>query len=138
MILREDKLKEIILKYEIPFNMIQSVKDIFNFCHYIDEKKFDEIIKYLKQRAVNDCYNFPPTDERFKKENCYDWTFYLEEYSYYIRYVLRGKGMSWMDGRKRLFPNDVFDVTYKHRSYRNKYFWEYMKEKYPDSMKQIK
>lgn len=125
-------MKNVMLKHDIPFHLCDEVHDIIWFGH-IKEEKFDEIVEYLKERATRDCYNRDSSHPDFSKELLYDWIFYLRQYAFYIKNILH-KGVHWLDMDKYLFPNDVYDITYKYQNAGVQIFLEYMQEKYPESL----
>lgn len=120
-------MNKIINKYEIPLsrNNFEALYVIRSFLRF-SEDDFDNLIAYLKDRATRDCYNKEITEDT-PETSIYDWTFYLQQYQYYIEEILV-KAVSWIDRNKTeyLFPEDVYDITYNHVNYKDKIFLKYI------------
>lgn len=129
----DDNLTEIFEKYDIPISKktVEAVHSIVCWVKY--EIDWDKLVSYLKDRSTRDIYNREPNHPEFREDTLEDWVFYLVYYGEYIDKILI-ESVPMFQRKKYLYPKDVFDIVYQYRNNKKvKYFFNYMREKRPES-----
>ena len=135
MITEDEFITEIFKKYNIPISRrtVNAVDTIKRWVNYELDWDWDELVLYLKDRSTRDIYNRERDHPEFREDTLEDWVFYLVYYAEYIEKILINS-VSMSKRRNFLYPKDVFDIVYQYRNSKKvKYFFNYMREKHPES-----